>query len=342
MTVLPVPNAAYVEVAPAVARRWLDAAASLPRFDPVRMYEPAVQRRLHAAVQASDPAALQQLVVAVETGLRAAPHAVVVRGLSWDPDDHLCVALNAAFGGLVAGRYHPPRSQIVHRLQVQTELTGDKGTMRGAESFHSDCATHARPADLLTMVCVRPDEGGGGSTRLLTTPQVRALLRARGGDELIDWFERTPLPFRILDPGDGPRYHDKAAVIRDYLGWRGFDPRGEGVVRRPVLQGDRMLWSRYVIEHGFLLLGEQLDADARAALDLLSDALLDPPEQYDCPLRAGDLLLSDNLRTLHTRTPLTHDYASSTRLMLRCWVCRDRPYEERPQSPDHRSSQETP
>lgn len=38
--------------------------------------------------------------------------------------------------------------------------------------------------------------------------------------------------------------------------------------------------------------------------------------------REDDAADVDDLRTLHTRTPLGHDYAQSSRLMLRCWVRR--------------------
>lgn len=322
MNVLPIPDDCVLRVAPATATRWLEAARSIPANEARRFYEPSVQQRLRDLVRAAAPEELDALIAGVDALLLSPPHLVVVRGLRWDAADHLCVALNAAFGTLVAGTYQPPRSQIVHRLQVQTELAGDKGAMRGAEVFHSDCASFSEPADLLTMVCVRPDDSGGGSTRVVTSAQVRALIRARGGDEMLAWFERTALPWRIRDPGDARRYLGNADRIRAQLGWRHFDERGEGVAMRPVLDGDRVLWSRYLIEQGFLLLERQLDAETARALDFLTEALEAPDEQYDCPLQADDFMISDNLRTLHTRTPLGHDYAQSSRLMLRCWVRR--------------------
>lgn len=318
----PLPPSAFIEADAQAAAAWLQAAEALPPRDAREHYDPAAQAAIREAVRAAAPAAYDALVAEVEARLLEAPYMVVVRGLGWDAHHHVCIALNSGLGVLVAGRYLPPRSQIVHHLQVRTELPGARGKMTGAEAFHSDCATNYSPARLLSMVCARADPGGGGSTRIVTAEQVRDLIHAQRGPELLRWLEETPLPWRILDPPDGQRHSHNLAALQAFLGWRGVDPRGEGVTRRPILSGDRVLWRRDAIEQGFSLLGEAPDDATRRALDFLEEALTDPPELYDYLLRDGEFMIADNLRTLHTRTPLSEDYAASERLMLRCWVAR--------------------
>jgi hypothetical protein len=39
-------------------------------------------------------------------------------------------------------------------------------------------------------------------------------------------------------------------------------------------------------------------------------------------MREGELLFSDNLRTIHARTPISNGTASN-RLMIRSWIRRD-------------------
>jgi hypothetical protein len=330
---IPLPDTAILHIDPATAAAWLAAARARPAGDAREHYDPAMQAELRDAIRAAAPDATARFTAAVETRLAAPPHVALVRGLTWDPAHHLCIALNALFGTIIAGRYRPPRSQIVHHLSVQTELPGAAGQMRGAEVFHSDGATHTHPADLLNMVCVRPDAGGGGRTRVLDTAQIRALVQARGGPDALRWFEQTPLPWRITDPEDGRRYTGGLQAIATFMDWRGVDPRGEGIARRPVFERDTVLWRRDAIEHGFTLLGETPDAETLAMLDLMDQVLAEATDAYDFGLDADDFMISDNRRTLHTRSPLSHDYETSDRLMLRCWV---RGQEGSEEAPHHR------
>lgn len=318
----PLPAEAILTIDPTTAAAWRAAADAHPIADPRQHYDAAVQATLRDAIRAATPEATDAFVAAVDARLAREPHVVITRGLTWDPAHTLCVALNALFGAVVAGRYRPPRSQIVHHLTVQTELPGPAGQMRGAEAFHSDGATNTRPPDLLDMVCARPDPHGGGRTRVLTAAQLRARVRAAAGDAAVRRLEETPLPWRVIDPPDDRRHTHGIDVIAAFLDWRGVDPRGEGVVHRPVFADDTVLWRRDAIEHGYLLLGETPDEDTRALLDLVETLVADPGDAWEFALEADDFMISDNRRTLHTRTPLSGDYATSDRLMLRCWVLR--------------------
>lgn len=320
MTPTPVSPDAFVTVDPAAARAWRDAARALDPVDPRALYDLATQRALRDAVRAAAPDAYDALIAAVRRRLDASPHLAVVRGITWDAADRFIVAMNAGFGPIRSGLYHPPRTQIVSRLDVRTELAGERGPMRGAERLHSDNGYRTEPARLLTMVCVRPDPGGGGATRVVTAAEIGEAIEARLGAEALAWYRATPLPWRVTDPR-GARYTAGVDEIQAKLGpGRRLDPRGQGVVERPVLAGDDILWSRRIIDDGFRLLGETPTAEVTARLDALGALVERLPTVHEVALAADDFMIADNLRTLHTRAPLTEVYAESSRLMLRCWV----------------------
>jgi alpha-ketoglutarate-dependent taurine dioxygenase len=55
------------------------------------------------------------------------------------------------------------------------------------------------------------------------------------------------------------------------------------------------------------------------ALDEFERVVTDSTGTVDFMMREGELLFSDNTRTIHARTPLA-DPATSTRLMIRSWI----------------------
>ncbi len=320
MTLTTLPDDARVRVDAGASRVWGEAVRPLTPDDPRAYYDWGFQSRLRDAARAAAPRVFDATIAAVRARLESAPHLVVVEGIDWSAGDALIVAVNAGFGRITAGGYQPPRGQIVSRLGVQTELAGPKGPMRGAERMHSDNGYRATPARLLTMVCHAPDPGGGGVTRIITARELRGAIAAQLGTDVERWFEETPLPWRVTDPHDGVRYTDGLAEIQGKLtAGRVLDTRGQGVAWRPILAGSDLLWSRRIIEDGFRLLGRTPSREVVARLDAFQ-GVLDGMAEWRVALRAGDYMVADNLRTVHSRTPLTERYAASTRLMLRCWV----------------------
>jgi L-asparagine oxygenase len=61
------------------------------------------------------------------------------------------------------------------------------------------------------------------------------------------------------------------------------------------------------------------DQEAAQALDLLRSALDDARRGH--PMAGGDLLILDNLRTVHARTPFTPRYDGTDRWLMRTMVC---------------------
>ena len=56
-----------------------------------------------------------------------------------------------------------------------------------------------------------------------------------------------------------------------------------------------------------------------AALDAFESVVATTPRTIEFLMREGELLFSDNTRTIHARTPIA-DGAASNRLMIRSWI----------------------
>jgi alpha-ketoglutarate-dependent taurine dioxygenase len=67
--------------------------------------------------------------------------------------------------------------------------------------------------------------------------------------------------------------------------------------------------------------GATLSREMLAALDAFENVISQTPRTIDFLMRAGELLFSDNRRTIHARTPIP-DSSASDRLMIRSWVRR--------------------
>lgn len=290
------PDDCWVHVEPEVARALHAAARAIAPPALRDLYDVAVQDAVRRAVQNRCPEAFADVTARIEMRLRQPPFAVVVRGLEHDEHHLLFLALVRRFGVAIAGPYDPPRGQLIHRIQPATDIRATRGVRHESERLHTDCADWRDPAQYLAMVCVRPDLGGGGRSRLLDAPGLRRTLGETLDDDAIRWLERTPLP------------------------WRLADHLGRGVVRRPVLSPSSMCWRRYTIDAGLQEAGEQLSTRETAILDDVDTAVCEAPDVIEFQLEAGDMLLADNLRALHSRTPLSAHSSASDRLMLRSWI----------------------
>jgi alpha-ketoglutarate-dependent taurine dioxygenase len=65
--------------------------------------------------------------------------------------------------------------------------------------------------------------------------------------------------------------------------------------------------------------GASLSEEMLRALDGFERVVTDSTGTVDFMMREGELLFSDNTRTIHARTPLA-DPATSNRLMIRSWI----------------------
>jgi Taurine catabolism dioxygenase TauD, TfdA family len=290
----PFPETHKVQVPEPLARELLLAAERLPLYDNKEFYSVELQQFVHDSIREANRDGFDRLVQSIKTLLRKRPYCVLVSGLRFDDGNRLFVAVNRAFGELVARPYEKPRAQLVHYIQPQTDMASARGG-RESERLHTDCADWETPVELISMVCVNADKAGGGRSRILDLDTIRTDVEERLGPETLKLFENEPAPWQLAP------YH------------------GGGVAWRPVLTDKAVCWRRYTIDLALTNEGASLSEGMLRALDGFERVVTDSTGTVDFMMREGELLFSDNTRTIHARTPLSNP-ATSTRLMIRSWI----------------------
>jgi hypothetical protein len=291
----PFPDSARLAVPPALARELYDGAVRLPLYDNQEFYSAALQERVRQGVRQPSPGGFDWLVCSIRERVARRPYCALVSGLRFDEGNRVFVAVNSAFGQMVALPYKKPRAQLVHYIQPATDIHSPRGG-RESERLHTDAANWAIPIELISMVCVRPDPRGGGRSRVLDVDTVRDEVRKQLGAAALGLLETEAVP------------------------WRMSPLCGGGLRWQPVLTASgRMCWRRDVIDLAAECDGVELSGELLAALDDFEGVISATPRTLEFPLGAGELLFSDNTRTVHARTPIANADASD-RLMIRSWI----------------------
>lgn len=286
---LPLPASARISAQPRLADALIAMAVTLPAHADRELYAPALQQELAAAFRAAAGPAFDALVGEIRARLAAPPHAAYVTGLQFDATNLLFVAMSSAFGRVV-DPYGQSWSRLVRYILPSTDRAID-GVGILNEALHTDGTDWREPNDLTCLLCVTPDQHGGGRSRLLDAAAVGAVVREHLGAGAAAALEREPVPWRIADE------------------------LGGGVEWSPVLGARGIRWLRFTIDDG-------LPAATAARVDALHELLWEPPTAIDFAMDAGALLIVHNKRCLHGRTSIA-DPAGSERCMLRTKVLRD-------------------
>lgn len=269
----------------------LEAAARRARERPLlTYYDDGVQLQTLHEVAATAGDALENLVAALRLALSRRPYAAVVRGLAFDAEHRLLVAIHRSLGTLVAHGYAPPRQHLVHRVSDTTDLR-NRGADQ-AELLHTDGADWEVPPHIVGMECVAADAGGGGRSRFVDTDTLTEQVDA---DDLIRLGESS-------------------------VPWSPIPGHGDRLTVAPVLGDGKIRWRRYTIRAG-VDRGYVLDPQTEALLDRFEATVTAADGVHDLLMAPGDLLLLDNRRTLHVRTALRGP--PGHRLMHRTWVMTD-------------------
>lgn len=282
-----------LEVPRALAGDLLKAAESLPFYDNKEFYASALQEFVFHSIREASPDGFDLLISLIRKSLARSPHWVVVHGLRFDEGNRLFVAINRAFGELVARPYEKPRAQLVHYIQPATDRHC-VGEGRESERLHTDTADWETPVELISMLCVRADRDGGGRSRVLDVDSLREEVKSHLGTSMLKRMEE-PVPWQL------------AAYC------------GGGVTWRPVLTETSICWRRYTIDHALDYEGAKLSDEMLSALDAVGEVINTTKRTVDFLMSEGDFLISDNTRTLHSRTPIS-DCDASDRLMIRSWI----------------------
>jgi hypothetical protein len=288
------PDSGRINISSALAHELLQAAEHLPLYDNKEFYSTALQSQVLDSIQQSCPDGFNSLVGLIKERIAQRPYCALVSGLQFDEGNRLFVAINRAFGELVARPYEKPRAQLVHYVQPSTDMHSVRGGHE-SERLHTDTADWEPPVEMISMVCVRADRAGGGRSRVLDIDTARDEVEKRLGAETLQRLTTDPVPW----------------LLAPYL--------GGGVKWRPVLTESSMCWRRYTINLALDSRGAKLSAETLASLDAFEDVVSTTPRTLDFLMREGDLLFSDNRRTIHARTPIS-DGPASDRLMIRSWI----------------------
>ncbi|HYG78915.1 MAG TPA: TauD/TfdA family dioxygenase [Pyrinomonadaceae bacterium] len=291
----PFPDSARIVAPAALARELFDGAERLQLYDNQEFYSPALQEQVWRDVRAASPEGFDWLVGSIRERIARWPYCVLVSGLRFDEGNRVFVAVNRSFGEMVALPYKKPRAQLVHYIQPATDIHSPRGG-RESERLHTDAANWVVPIEMISMVCVRPDRQGGGRSRALDVDTVRDEIEKQLGAEALERLETEPVP------------------------WRMSPLCGGGLRWRTVLtKSGRMCWRRDVINLALELDGVRLSGEMLALLDDFERVITQTTRTIDFLLAEGEMLFSDNTRTIHSRTPIANADASN-RLMIRSWI----------------------
>lgn len=291
----PLPKSASVRVDPELGRDLFRAAQRLPRFENQEFYSIELQSMVYDALREGRHG-FDSLVNEIKLRLGIWPYCVLVQGLSFDEGNKVFVGLNRAFGELVARPYEAPRAQLVHYIQPATDIPSARGGHE-SERLHTDTADWHPPVELISMVCVRADPAGGGRSRVLDVDSIRAEVKDQLGVAVLERLESEAVPWQLASY------------------W------GGGVRWQPVLTRSSICWRRYTIDMALDSTGAKLSGEMLEALESFENVISHTPRTIEFLMREGELLFSDNRRTIHARTPIA-DGTASNRLMIRSWVRR--------------------
>jgi Taurine catabolism dioxygenase TauD, TfdA family len=292
--VMSFPEGAKVTVSETLARGLLNAAERLPNYDNREFYSTSVQASVRAEIRAAAPDEFDSLIKQIKEQLAQPPYCALVQGLAFDEGNRVFVAINRAFGELVARPYEKPRAQLVHYVQPSTDIMSARGGHE-SERLHTDTADWEPPVELISMVCVRADPDGGGRSRILDVDTIRREVNEQLGSATLARLDSEPVPWQLAPY------------------W------GGGVQWRTILTKSSVCWRRYTIDLALDSTGAKLPDEMMESLASFEDVISNASGTLDFLMREGELLFSDNHRTIHARTPIAAGTASD-RLMIRSWI----------------------
>jgi hypothetical protein len=234
---------------------------------------------------------LTALVTRVRELLAVPPHFVLLTSVPLSPPHHpFYVALTRSLGHL-ADPYQTVWSRIIYRIRPQNDRTvEDRGVLN--EHLHTDGTDWPAPNDLTCLLCEAVDRHDGGRSRLLPIDDLQAHVESSAPD--LPALMAAPVPWRIADS------------------------LGGGVTHAPILTSDRIRWLRYTLDAA-IADGAALPTGLSGQLDRIEHLIDTCPTTIEMSLQAGDMLIVNNTRCMHARTPV-RDVAASGRALARIKV----------------------
>lgn len=288
------PESAIITVPNSVANDLLKAAEVLPLYDNKDFYSVPLQTFVTNTLRYRCPNSFEWVVSHIKERVAHWPYCVLIRGLRFDKGNRVFIAVNRAFGEMVALPYQEPRAQLVHYIEPSTDKLSARGG-RETERLHTDAADWGNPIGFISMLCARADQDGQGRSRLLDIDAVLDEVKTRLGSDSLQMLQTQPVPWQL------------------HVSW------GGGVRWRTVLTESTVCWRRYTILLAIEEDGAKLSKEMRTLLDEFEKVIESSDRRIDFMLQEGDLLFSDNTRGVHSRTPILNPQ-TSRRLMIRSWI----------------------
>lgn len=289
------PNSARIEVPTSLASDLLAAARRLPVRENEAYYDDDLQRSTLEGLKVCCGDELDWLLEEIRQRLARAPFSTVISGLEFDGENRLFIGLNRAFGRLVCKPLQKPRAQLVQYIHHQADITSPSNGQVYTELLHTDAADWPEQVGVVSMVCVRPDAGGEGESRLIDMHTISHEVQERFGSDVLQVLKDEPVPWLLASEFEAE------------------------VVWRPVLGQDSLCWRRYTID--FALERPEIDIPKRVirALDALEEVTATTASAFEWLMQPGEFLMIDNRKCLHARGPVSR-HRPSGRLMMRAWI----------------------
>lgn len=237
--------------------------------------------------------------------------AVVLSGIDLDPFSD---AESAVVAWALANYLGRPIRQGLHKdrriFSVTDTGAANKDPIRignsGRESaMHTDNGClEPRPPSYIGLLCVHTAEDGGKS-RVMTAATAHNTMLERYPDLVTALYE----PYHFLPP----QLHT----------W----PNGPKTIVKPIFErinGKMAIhYARVMVDSGMAKAGVPLTNRQRAALDALDEVLADESLGLTHQLVRGEMLIIDNVATVHGRTTFVDGATPNTkRLLQRVWMWR--------------------
>jgi hypothetical protein len=257
-------------------------------IDDATLTDPVYQDSIVATVRQAAGRAFDDLVHEVAQRLAEPPWFLLVRGLPASRATPLLVAVSATLGRLVEPSRRP-WSRVVREIVPARDRAVEGRTLN--EFLHTDGTDWPEPNDYTCLFCVRPDQSRDGRSRLLDAATLLEEASAGPGQRVVDRLAARALPWRIAEElGGGVHWEAAIDPATPHLRWLPHT-----VTSSPDDGRADMAAFEHLVEH------------CRGVVHI--------------DLEAGDLLLLDNRRCLHARTPVRNP-AASTRQLRRTKVMR--------------------
>jgi hypothetical protein len=252
-------------------------AAASAAWAVAELEHPGMQRTALLEVRRAVPG-LSALLDRVTAAVQDTAAALVT---GFPPDSSALVVFAAALGVVNPTFNGPAPGRLVY------DILARESYQRGEDPPHNDSVFIEHPHDYIGLCCVTPGPGDSGRTVLIRAADVVEALRRRGVDTAL--LRDSCFPFAEPDPQD-PTQGPPTVRMRAVLS--GFGPL------------TTVLWRPTRVRAGLRQFPDSVDSAHLAALDAFADAVGSPATTTTLRLDEGDLLLIDNRRLLHGRTPI--------------------------------------